>query len=82
MNLEILRFIIGTIVLIIGLLTFALEVFGSAGGYPGNRDIAHGADYFFGTEFYQPENAACHRFFMVCVSGFLSSDLPSGGHDG
>ena len=29
MNLEILRFIIGTIVLIIGLLTFALEVFGS-----------------------------------------------------
>ena len=29
MNLEILRFIIGTIVLIIGLLTFALEVYGS-----------------------------------------------------
>ena len=29
MNLEILRFIIGTIVLTIGLLTFALEVFGT-----------------------------------------------------
>jgi len=95
MNLEILRFIIGTIVLIIGLLTFALEVFGSyryefvlnrmhaaALGDTLGIGISLTGLIIFGTEFYQPENAACHRFFMVCVSGFFSSDLPSGGHDG
>ena len=95
MNLEILRFIIGTIVLIIGLLTFALEVFGSyryefvlnrmhaaaLGDTLGIGISLTGLIIFSGLNFTR-ENAACHRFFMVCVSGFLSSDLPSGGHDG
>ena len=96
MNLEILRFIIGTIVLIIGLLTFALEVFGSyryefvlnrmhaaaLGDTLGIGISLTGLIIFSGLNFTSLKMLLVIVFFMVCVSGFLSSDLPSGGHDG
>lgn len=96
MNLELLRFIIGTVVLAAGLLTFAMEVFGSyrfefvlnrmhaaaLGGHAGNRNFPDRPYHHFRAEFYQPEDASGNHVSVVRIPCFLPFDFPSGGYDG
>lgn len=96
MNLELLRFIIGTVVLAAGLLTFAMEVFGSyrfefvlnrmhaaaLGDTLGIGISLTGLIIISGLNFTSLKMLLVIMFLWFASPCFLPFDFPSGGYDG